>query len=203
MTPQVILRSAAPQELRYDKREAARYLGCRTNTPALDDGGLFRLVASQLQRAVAAKACYAVLPVRITGTRVDFGAFSLDSSDLAKNLAGCNAAILFAATLGAGADRCILTYKKTLPSRAMLLDAVASSMIECWCDDLQAELTAGKESCPRFSPGYGDVPLTVQREILSLLDAQRRLGITLSDTCFMTPTKSVTAFIGLKGEGTA
>ena len=108
--------------------------------------------------------------------------------------------ILFAATLGAGADRCILKYGKTAPSRAMLADAVGSAMIEHWCDVLNAELTAGKESKPRYSPGYGDVPLTIQKDILTLLDAQRKLGITLSDTCFMTPTKSVTAFIGLKGE---
>ena len=49
----------------------------------------------------------------------------------------------------------------------------------------------------RFSPGYGDLPLSVQPTVLAALDAQRRLGITLSSSLLMTPTKSVTAIIGM------
>ena len=60
-------------------------------------------------------------------------------------------------------------------------------------------LRQGKLLGPRrFSPGYGDVPLSLQRDVLAVLDAQRKLGITLSDTFFMTPCKSVTAFVGIE-----
>ncbi|MBR3258643.1 MAG: vitamin B12 dependent methionine synthase, partial [Eggerthellaceae bacterium] len=47
-------------------------------------------------------------------------------------------------------------------------------------------------------PGYGDLPLEVQPDLLGLLDASRRLGITLSDSLLMSPTKSVTAIVGLR-----
>ena len=50
---------------------------------------------------------------------------------------------------------------------------------------------------PRFSPGYGDLPLDVQSPLLALTDATRRLGVTLSESNLMNPLKSVTAVIGL------
>ena len=49
---------------------------------------------------------------------------------------------------------------------------------------------------PRFSPGYGDLPLALQREVFAALDCPRRIGLTLSDSLLMSPTKSVTALIG-------
>ena len=52
---------------------------------------------------------------------------------------------------------------------------------------------------PRFSPGYGDYPLSVQRELLQLTDAPRRIGLTLTPGDMMTPSKSITAVIGLAG----
>ena len=50
---------------------------------------------------------------------------------------------------------------------------------------------------PRFSPGYGDVSLEVQKDFFRLLPCQR-IGLTLMDTLIMSPEKSVTAFIGIK-----
>ena len=47
---------------------------------------------------------------------------------------------------------------------------------------------------------YGDMPLSAQPVLLATLDAQRKLGITLSKSLLMTPTKSVTAVVGLFGE---
>ena len=49
---------------------------------------------------------------------------------------------------------------------------------------------------PRFSPGYGDLSLEVQKEIFSLLDCPRKIGVSLGDSLLMTPSKSVTAIIG-------
>ena len=49
----------------------------------------------------------------------------------------------------------------------------------------------------RFSPGYGDCPLSAQPSILAALNASRLLGLTATTTNLLMPTKSVTAFIGL------
>ena len=51
---------------------------------------------------------------------------------------------------------------------------------------------------PRFSPGYGDLPLDFQKEFLKITDASRKLGISLNDSLLMSPSKSVTAIIGIK-----
>lgn len=50
---------------------------------------------------------------------------------------------------------------------------------------------------PRFSPGYGDLPLALQPDLLNFLNAQRWVGITVGKTLLMSPMKSVTAIMGI------
>ena len=49
----------------------------------------------------------------------------------------------------------------------------------------------------RDSPGYGDFPLEAQREILVILDTPRKIGVSLTDSLLMVPSKSVSAVIGV------
>ena len=49
----------------------------------------------------------------------------------------------------------------------------------------------------RFSPGYGDLPITLQNQLLDLLDAPRRVGLTASASHILIPRKSVTAILGV------
>ena len=70
----------------------------------------------------------------------------------------------------------------------------------CEASVVAAAHEAGLYTNFRFSPGYGDMPLQTQSVLLAALDAQRKLGITLSKSLLMTPTKSVTAVIGLFDE---
>ena len=65
-------------------------------------------------------------------------------------------------------------------------------------DEIRRELAEGETLVPRYSPGFGDFPLTAQREILSVLDAARAIGVSLTDTLLMVPSKSVSAVIGVK-----
>lgn len=83
---------------------------------------------------------------------------------------------------------------------AAILDACGSAWVETGCDMAQAEIAerfAPRFLTDRFSPGYGDLPLSLQPAVLGALDAERRLGIHLSDSFLMTPAKSVTAVIGV------
>ena len=54
-------------------------------------------------------------------------------------------------------------------------------------------LRTGESIRPRRSPGYGELPLELSREILTKLDATRRLGVSLTESLLLVPTKSVTA----------
>ena len=52
----------------------------------------------------------------------------------------------------------------------------------------------------RFSPGYGDLPITIQREFVRVTDAEKRIGLTVNEGGILLPRKSVTAIIGLSKE---
>nr|WP_283243586.1 vitamin B12 dependent-methionine synthase activation domain-containing protein [Feifania hominis] len=126
----------------------------------------------------------------------------VQSRGLIRHLAGCDEIILFAATLGAGVDRLIQRASVADMGRAVVLQACAASMIESYCDERQAQLlenylVQGRHFKPRFSPGYADFSLTYQRDILQLLDAPKRMGLTATESCMLAPTKSVTAIIGV------
>ena len=126
----------------------------------------------------------------------------LPGEDVPTLLQDCQKVVLLALTLGEGVDTLIRRAGLTSPGQALLLDACASAACEAACDKLQELLegqlcTHGLHPTDRFSPGYGDLPLTVQSPLLTLLDAQRRCGILLSPTLIMTPRKSVTALFGL------
>jgi cobalamin-dependent methionine synthase I len=71
-------------------------------------------------------------------------------------------------------------------------------MVEGLVNLATVRTTSGKEHTGRFSPGYGDMPLDLQGVILELLEAGKRLGIALGESKLMSPSKSVTALIGIK-----
>lgn len=124
------------------------------------------------------------------------------SADLQKNLEDCEEVFLFAATLGPGPDFLIRRASAQRMSDAVIYQAMSAEMIESYCDEICAQLRqeAAKEGLylrPRFSPGYGDLPLDMQKDLLRILDAPKKIGLTLTDSLLMMPSKSVTALIGL------
>ena len=50
----------------------------------------------------------------------------------------------------------------------------------------------------RFSPGYGDRPLSMQDDLLAAVEAGKRIGLATTQGHMLTPMKSVTAIIGLQ-----
>lgn len=87
-------------------------------------------------------------------------------------------------------------------SRAVILQAASAAMIEEYCDQVCEGLKKEYEEKglylrPRFSPGYGDFSLSCQSAVLDALDAGKHLGIKLTDSFLMMPSKSVTAVIGV------
>lgn len=180
--------------LRYAKTSAA-------------DGGTAALMNASVKEAesmLTYKVCYCELLVTVTADTCDFGAFCLRSNDLSRNLKNCKRVVIFAATVGVGIDRLISKYSVVSPSKALMLDAVGTERIEALCDtfvrDIADEMNVHTK--PRFSPGYGDLPLDAQRSIFAVLDCGRRIGLSCSDSLIMSPSKSVTAFVGLCGGNT-
>ncbi len=146
------------------------------------------------------KAVYCVLDLHIEGDICNLGAFAVRSRDLAVCLAGCKRVILFAATIGAKIDREIQKHSKLSPHRAYELQQAGTREIERFCDALCDQLAKEQNRTlrTRFSPGYGDLALEVQREVFRVLEPAKHIGLCLSDSCVMTPSKSVTAFVGVE-----
>ena len=146
--------------------------------------------------------CYGEFPIQITDRGVLTDAFVLPGKDAAKHLAGCHKIVLFAATVGMGIDRLIAKYGVLAPSKALFMQGLGAERIESLCDVFCKELEAEKEKTgeyvrPRFSPGYGDLPLSVQRDIFRVLEPSRKIGLTLNESLLMSPAKSVTAIVGI------
>ncbi len=198
----VELRIAQKGEVQTVRDEAVRYLGYRKITP---DENIMRMIEEceqELLNVVQARYCCVRTSVEFVRENVvDIGFGDVQSHDLYNHLKGCHSVILFAATIGIGVDRLIAKYNRINAAKGVVLDALGSSAIEYWCDKAELELTKNDEKhCARFSAGYGDFSLEYQRDFVSCLDVARKLGITLSDSLLMTPTKSVTAVIGIGAE---
>ena len=183
------------------RREILRYM--RMPAEAAEEG-ILRLIdecADELVKRAKIRTVCRVMPLKVTEDVVETPAFSARSKALAKNLAGCDEVILMAATLGPDVDRLLRKYTLTSIAKAHCADAVATALIEAVCDDLNEDLRAefaskGKKLHPRFSPGYGDLPLEFQKELLGVLDAKKKIGLALTYSLMMVPTKSVSALIG-------
>lgn len=193
------------QTLRYpsppvSKKEVLRYAGAREA-----DDALMRMLdecISLAEDGFTYRVAFAVLPVVPTDDGLSFGAFFVSSRDLAKNLEGCGEAVVFGATVGRTIDRLVLREGVTSPAKALLLDALgterAEALADTFCRDLAERYAKeGKLLRPRFSPGYGDLPLATQKDVFTLLNLPKSIDLTLNDSLLMTPKKSVTAFVGI------
>lgn len=182
----------------FDKKEIMRYAGCKTADSEISN--LINTCVDEIKEKLVYKVCYRTLPVKIGGKRCEFGTFALYSKRLADTLSGCDEVILFAATVGVEIDRLITKYGRLSPSKAVIFQAIGAERIETLCNTFCADISKDTAITltTRFSPGYGDLPLDSQREIFAVLDCNRKIGLTLNDSLLMSPTKSVTAFIGIK-----
>ncbi len=183
-----------------DMREISRYLGCRERN---DDVETLILSALDICKdKLSYRLCYAEYDLKIDGYTCDLGFARVESCDLAKCLLGCSRILLFAATVGVGIDRLILRYGKSEPSLSLALQAVGSERVEAladeFCREMKESYAKGSLSLrPRFSAGYGDLTLELQRDIFAALGCEKRIGVTLNDSLIMSPSKSITAIIGI------
>ncbi len=153
---------------------------------------------NELKKCVTARYVSRFCDIKRTENGIDLGFGEIISGNLIKNLDRCKHAVVFAVTLGSEVDRLLIKLGKLMPSEQFITDAVASALAETACDEAEKRILDGQAHTPRFSPGYGDLPLEIQKPLLSFLDAERTVGITLSSSLLMTPTKSITAIAGIE-----
>lgn len=187
-----------------NKKEAALYLGYGKNEPDQVILDLMDECEGPLREACHPSFCYGIFDVLVCSEeRVVLSECDLEltGKDIVKLLNGCGKAVLFAATLGAGVDTLMRRLQVGSMPKAILTDAMAGAAIEQICNDFQAELAVqfpNLRQTMRYSPGYGDLPLSIQRKLLETLSAGKRIGLSVTEGNMLTPLKSVTAVIGLR-----
>ena len=183
-----------------DEKEILRYAKAKPGEHATE--ALMAECLNEVKDGFCYRVCSARLPVERNGETVGFAGIRIPSKTLAAALADCEELLLFAATVGVEIDRAVARYSRVSPAKALLLQAFGAERIESLCEAFIAEKGKALRGehlflKPRVSPGYGDLPLTLQKDIFALLDCPRKIGLTLHDSLLMTPTKSVTAIAGI------
>ncbi len=186
--------------LEYNQKEAARYLGYKNGAvPSREACELMDEAYNELLKVVNPKYIYKEFDFNRTENGIVIDGIEFKSEKLLKCLQNSKTVIMFAATLGQGADALVRKYAVSDATMTAVAHSVGAAMVENLCDKACEELKIQikGEHRPRFSPGYGGLDISSQADFFKLLPVNKQLGVELSDSFMMTPTKTVTAFIGV------
>ena len=190
---------ASLTELNFN--EILMYLGYRGQELPPELEGQIRRCMDEVKKNSVPRLVYAIVPVSFEGG-VKAGGLALEGNDIADLLKESERAVLLAATVGARVSSLILKMQVKDMGSAIIMDACASAAIENICNNFEEEMRKQAEGgglflTDRFSPGYGDLPISLQKDFCTMLNTQRRIGLTVSDNFLMVPQKSVTAIMGI------
>lgn len=195
-------------KLEIKRSEVLRYLQASKNLKDKNINRLIEELSAEINDLIKARFLYQNFPIEITdeGIKVKGTTLTLKGRSIKKHLSNSNEIYIMAATLGAQVDKRIAYYEKVSVTKAMIFDACATTAIEEICDQVEAKIkeeiiaTGNEDLTFRYSPGYGDLGIEIQKEILRILKAAKKIGLTASKYNMLLPTKSVTAIIGVISE---
>ena len=184
------------------KSEAARYMGIKGQPDRSVSDSILDRYEPIVREKLRPNYVYRESDIEFTekGVKLSVMENILKGNDIKKHLKGCTKAVIFAATVSAEADKLIRQAAVTDMVESLAVDCLCSTAIEQLCDKIEEDIF-GRISAPyrtwRFSAGYGDLPIESQKDFISSLNAQRRIGLTVTDNFLLIPSKSVTAIIGI------
>lgn len=178
----------------------------------IDESEVFRMLGARGKEndSIKALVCQAIKSVtenavpRAVYRKVEREALRplLLGHDIETHLKKCDSVVALACTLGSEIDRLIRSLQISDMALAVVVDAAASVAIESVAESLEKGIRKQLEEqglflTGRFSPGYGDYTISVQNGLVSFLDAQRRIGLQVTDSHLLIPRKSITALCGV------
>ncbi len=206
-SPEIITRRLAPGEVPFSEDVAYRFLKVRRSSEKFAPMQELTLgLLAELRRVIRPRYRFRIVPVqevdverriaRLEGGTEFFG------EGIARLLRTSRWAACFALTLGAEVDREQERRAAEDFSEAYFFDGVASALADGVLAALRADLAdrardLHAEIAYRFSPGYSRWPISDQSVLLPLLRAEE-IGISLTDTYFMLPQKSLSGVFGLR-----
>lgn len=189
-----------------NKSEVLRYLG--HNGQIINDDLNLKInqCIKETKKEIDTKYVYEIYDIKndLNLNTIEFENTNLilKSKDVSELLIDCDKCVLMCATLGFNIEKNIRRYSYNNLTKGIIIDACATTSIEEICDLIQERILEKvsmeeKSLTMRYSPGYGDLDISTNKDILNLLDAQRKIGVTVTNTGIMIPRKSVVALIGI------
>ncbi len=183
--------------MKIDKSEVLRYLGYRGGFVEEEIYGNIDECTEKILKLSTPRSTYKIFEID-ENCRLSSSDYRLDGEDIKIHLRSCRRCVLMAATIGIGVENYIKQLQITDMAKAVIADSCATAAIESYCDEVESKI---KEAYPyiteRFSPGYGDMPIEMQKTFAVLLDTPRKIGLTVTEAEVLLPRKSVTAVIGI------
>lgn len=190
-----------------DEGEILRYLGVKNNREE-SMLPLVHNIKEEIKKVVRFRFVYNIYSIvqEPDGVMLKDKGVLLPGKDIKNHLKNSSKCIVLGATLGIGVDRKINYFQKHDMVKAIIANAASTVFIEEGCDYVESlikeEFCSSNEDLTwRYSPGYGDLSLDVQGELLKLLQENRHIGLYLSESNMLIPKKSVTAIIGVVPKG--
>ena len=187
-----------PRFTTLNMNEILKYLGFRGQELTEEIAAQIRRCTDEVLAAATPRLTYRHAPLEdgaVLGV-------TFAGNDIPRMLEPCEEVVLFGATLGPGVERLMMRYEVVNAADSVIMDACASTAIENICNNFESDMrrtveAEGRYLTDRFSPGYGDLPISEQPKFFALLDMTRRVGVSLTPTTIMVPRKSVTAIMGI------
>lgn len=180
------------------KENALKYLGYLNNQVDPQTDALLDECIDELNQ-IMPKFMYQTYTLSHQPLMINELNIAIDYPDLVDLFASCQKVVIIACTLGPQVDQKIRYYSKINLTKMTIWDALASSYIEIKCDEFEAEQNFGKRTF-RFCPGYGNVPITLNRILAKAIDCHKHIGLTVQDNNLLIPQKSMIGLIGLGDE---
>lgn len=191
-------------ELKIPKDEVLRYLGYRSQQIDEELDKLINLTIEECKFLIAPKFITSKFKVELVdgGVKLLGTNILLSGNDIKGHLKYSKECVLMGVTIGGIIEKRINLYSKTNLTKSLILDSCATTAVEEICDRIEEYiknevLKKGESITFRYSPGYGDLSLDVQKDIINTLNAEKTIGLTVSAHNLLMPRKSVTAIIGL------
>ncbi len=128
---------------------------------------------------------------------------TMESENLKSFLAGYGKVVIMGSTAGSKITQAAKEKIEDSPFAAVIYDAVGSEVADSVLNRLMKHLNRiltpkGKKlSRNRYSPGYGDLDLSVQRDLYLFLDMEN-IGVVITENYQLVPEKSVIAIAGVE-----
>lgn len=189
-------------------KEALRYLGYGQAEPDEKTKALLSECEALVQKEAMVRYVYKVVGFTRTdaGIKINDTNLCLTGNSIREHLLGCQQAVLMAVTISSGIDRLLRVLQLSDMAKAVVADSLASVAVEQACDKVETLIRAAYPAYYqtfRFGLGYGDLPIHLQADFLKVLNAPKQIGLNVSTSSMLVPTKSVTAVIGLSNQPVA